>query len=252
MFEDFTGKRVLITGAAKGVGRQLALDFARAGAQVVINFLSSEEAANQAIQEIEDIGGIALAVKADISDRAQVLSMFEEIDRGFGGLDILVNNAGLNRDRPFLEMSEQDWDQVLSTNLKGPFLCSQEAAKRMGNDNGGRIINISAVTSVAGRANAANYASSKGGLNALTRCLAVELGPNITCNAIILGFLDSPLVREVFTAEQIAYVEEKLPSGKMGTFEELSRLVQYLASPHAGFVTGQLIGFDGGHLSRLP
>lgn len=249
---DFTGKRVLITGAGRGLGRQFALDFAAAGARVSVNYPRSAAAAEGVVAEIAAAGGEAFSVGADITRSDQVATMFEDIAQRIGGLDILVNNAGLSRDGPFLEMAEKDWDAVVAVNLKGPFLCSQCAGRMMMAEgcSGGRIINISGFSSIAGRKNCANYASSKAGLNALTRCLALELAPKVTVNAVALGFFDSPLVRELFSPEQVAIAIETMPVGRMGQFQEASAFVRYLASDAAAFMTGQTINFDGGQIMR--
>jgi len=246
MVSKFTDKRILITGASRGIGRRLALDFGAMGAKVAVNFHSSSSEAEAVVTEIASAGGEAFAVQADVGNGDDVRRMFEGIKTRFGGIDVLVNSAGINRDAPFIEMTEDDWDTVINANLKGPFLCCREAARIMAGVGGGRIINMSAISSLKGRANAANYSASKGGLNALTRALAVDLGPEITVNAIALGFFDSPLVREVFTDDQVSEVEAGLPTGRIGTFEEVSALTQYLASDAAGFVTGQTISIDGG------
>ncbi len=252
--KNFSGKRVLITGASRGVGQRLAQDFAADGARVVVNFRRSSGLAEDVVSAIKAAGGDAFAVQADVALGQEVLRMYEEIETRIGGLDILVNNAGINRDAPFLEMTEDDWDAVIATNLKGPFLCSRSAARLMRSEKNpcGRIINISAITSRVGQANGANFCASKGGLNALTRALAVELGPDITVNAVDLGFLNSPLAREVFTAAQIASAVGNIPAGRLGEFAELSALVRYLASDAAAFMTGQSIGFDGGQIIRMP
>ncbi len=249
---DSTGKRVLITGAGRGLGRQFAVDFAAAGARVAVNYSRSAAAAEEVVAEIAAAGGEAFCVGADITRSDQVAAMFEEIAQRIGGLDILINNAGLSRDGPFLEMTEEDWDAVISVNLKGPFLCSQYAGRMMTAEgcSGGRIINISGLSSITGRKNAANYASSKAGLNALTRCLALELGPQVTVNAVVLGFFDSPLVRELFSPEQVAAAVEAMPVGRTGRFEEASGFVRYLASDAAAFMTGQTVNFDGGQIMR--
>jgi 3-oxoacyl-[acyl-carrier protein] reductase len=249
---DFAGKRVLITGAGRGLGRQFAVDFAAAGARVAVNYSRSAAAAEEVVAEISAAGGEAYCVAADITRSDQVAAMFEEIAQRMGGLDILINNAGLSRDGPFLEMTEEDWDAVISVNLKGPFLCSQYAGRMMTAEgcSGGRIINISGTSSIAGRKHCANYASSKAGLNALTRCLALELGPQVTVNAVVLGFFDSPLVRELFSPEQVAAAVETMPVGRTGQFEEASGFVRYLASDAAAFMTGQTVNFDGGQIMR--
>ena len=245
------GKRVLITGASRGVGQALALDFAEAGARVAVNYQSSGAAAKAVVNQIVAAGGDAIAVRADVGQGADVAAMFAEVETRFGGLDVLINNAGINRDGPFVDMSEDDWDTVIATNLKGPFLCCQAAARLMSKGAGGRIINISAVTALQGRALAANYIASKGGVDALTRALSVELGPKITVNSIALGFFDSPLLRDLFTPERIAEVGDTLPSGRIGQFADVAALARYLASDASGFMTGQTLSLDGGQAIRL-
>ena len=251
--DTLTHKRVLITGASRGIGRHLAFDLAGQGARVCVNYQQSRDAAEEAVAEIHDKGGDAFAVQADIADAGQVEAMFTEMTARFGGIDILINNAGINRDGPLTDMTEEDWDTVMATNLRGPFLCCRAAARAMLAVPGGqgRIVNISAITSLVGRANAANYSASKAGLNALTRALAVELAPGITVNAIALGFFESPLVHEVFTPEQIAAVESGLPAGRMGRFDEIAALVRYLASDASAFLTGEVISLDGGQFIRM-
>ncbi len=248
--KPFEAKSVLITGAGGGLGRQLAIDFAREGGQVVLNYASSESAAEATVAEIEDAGGAALAVKADISNARDVHRMVDMAVERFGGIDVLVNNAGLSRDAPFLEITEADWDQVVAVNLKGPFLVSQAVGRLMVAAGGGRIVNISATTAVVARAGNANYCASKAGLNMLTQSMALELGPSVTVNCVALGFVDSPLVRELFTAEDIAAAETSVPVKRMTSYAETSDFVRMLASDTAGFVTGQTIPFDGGRVMR--
>ncbi|MGI9389973.1 MAG: SDR family NAD(P)-dependent oxidoreductase, partial [Boseongicola sp.] len=166
MTKDFTGKRVLITGASRGIGRKLAEDFAAHGANVAVNYQRSSDLADDVVAEITAAGGDAFAVHADVAIGDDVNLMFEKIETRLGGIDILVNNAGINRDAPLVDMAEDDWDAVIATNLKGPFLCSRSAVQLMQSKNiaTGRIINISAITSQVGRDNAANFCASKGGL----------------------------------------------------------------------------------------
>ncbi|WP_370401703.1 SDR family NAD(P)-dependent oxidoreductase [Sulfitobacter sp. JB4-11] len=254
MIQDFSGKRVLVTGASRGIGRTLAEDFAARGARVAVNFQRSADLADEVVTGITAAGGNAFAVQADVGVGQQVQGMFDDIEVRMGGMDILVNNAGINRDAPIAEMTEEDWDTVIATNLKGAFLCCRSAVRLMQSEkiDGGRIISISAITSHVGRENAANFCASKGGLDALTRALAVELGPGITVNAIVLGFMNSPLARAVFTKEQIASAQARIPAGRLGEFSEVSALVRYLASGAAAFLTGQAIGLDGGQIIRMP
>jgi 3-oxoacyl-[acyl-carrier protein] reductase len=247
---EFDGKTVLITGGGRGIGQTLARDFAARGASIIVNYAASADGAEKTVHEIEAAGGQAIAVRADIADAVAVNAMFEVARDAFGHVDILVNNAGVNIDKPFLELSETDWDRVIDVNLKGPFLCSQAAGRDMVKNGFGRIVNISAVTAIDARLNAANYCSSKAGLNMLTKCMALELAPHVAVNAIALGFIDSPIVRELYTHEQLAAVVSETPLGAMGTHNEVSELVRYLASSGADFMTGQTIILDGGRIMR--
>jgi NAD(P)-dependent dehydrogenase (short-subunit alcohol dehydrogenase family) len=176
--------------------------------------------------------------------------MVEQVVRTYGGVDILINNAGLSMDAPFLELSEDAWDAVMAVNLKGPFLLSQAVGRHMVAAGYGRIVNISATSAVQARIGNANYAASKAGLNMLTQSMALELGPHVTVNTVALGFVDSPLVRELFTQEQIEQAQNGVPLKRMTTYEETSAFVLMLASDTASFMTGQTIPFDGGRVMR--
>jgi NAD(P)-dependent dehydrogenase (short-subunit alcohol dehydrogenase family) len=247
---QFSEKSVLITGASGGLGQQLALDFAREGANVTVNYSSSAVAANDIVERISETGGQAMTCHADIASAEDVKAMVEKVVATYGGVDILINNAGLSIDAPFLELSESEWDRVMSVNLKGPFLLSQAVGRHMVAAGQGRIVNISATSAIRARVGNANYAASKAGLNMLTQSMALELGPNVTVNAVGLGFVDSPLVRELFTEEQIEQAKDDVPVKRMTTYEETSAFVMMLASDTAAFVTGQTIPFDGGRVMR--
>jgi len=247
---EFTGKTVLITGAGRSLGRSVALAFGVEGANVCVNYAHSADGANAVVSDIEASGGRAIACQADISDRGQVQAMVDETMAAFGAIDVLINNAGLSIDGPFLEMKEADWDRVYEVNLKGPFLLSQAVARNMLAGNGGVIVNISATTTTFGRPNAANYCSTKAGLNMLTKCMALELGPAIQVNGLGLGFVDSPLVRELYSDDQIAQVVDGTPLKRMTSYEETASFIKLLASASTSFVTGQTIMFDGGRNMR--
>ncbi|MBT3558253.1 MAG: SDR family oxidoreductase [Rhodospirillales bacterium] len=246
----FLDKSVLITGGGRGLGHQLAVDFAREGANVTVNYSSSAAAADETVKRITETGGQAIACHADIARLDDVTAMVEQVVTTYGGVDILINNAGLSIDKPFLELSEKDWDQAMGVNLKGPFLLSQAVGRLMVAAGQGRIVNISAATAIQARIGNANYAASKAGLNMLTQSMALELGPHVTVNAVGLGFVDSALVRELFTPEQIEQAKDNVPVKRMTTYEETSAFVLMLASDTASFVTGQTIPFDGGGVMR--
>ena len=204
---EFNDKCVLVTGGSRGVGRQTAIAFGQAGANVVVNYLSNMSEAKKVESEIISSGGEAFSVQADISDSTQVNAMVDDTNDRFGEIDILINSAGLSRDGPFLEMSEQDWDQVHAVNLKGAFLVCQSVARQMAKSNGGVIVNVSATSAARGRANGANYCCSKAGLNMLTRCMALELGPSIRVNGVGLGFVEHDgvvFVVQLFQPENIS------------------------------------------------
>ncbi|MBO6560644.1 MAG: SDR family oxidoreductase [Nisaea sp.] len=247
---EFTGKSVLITGASSGLGRQLAVDFAREGAKVAINYAASEQGARETLAAVEDTGGTGLLCRADIAFKDQVEAMVAKVAGAFGGIDILINSAGLSIDQPLLEMTEEAFDRVLAVNLKGPFLLAQAVGRLMVAAGHGRIVNISATTAIMARAGNANYAASKGGLNLLTQSMALELGPAVNVNGVALGMVDSEIVRKLFTADEIRQSEESVPLKRLTTYEETSKFVRMLASDAAGFMTGQTVPFDGGRVMR--
>ena len=244
----FDDKTVMITGASRGIGRHLAIEFASAGARVVVNYNRNEEAAISVVDTITNNGGQAIAVGADISDAVSVHKMLDATLTAFASVDVLVNNAGINKDNSLLEMSEEEWTRVVDVNLKGPFLCTQAFGRVMVSAGTGKIVNISAVTSIQGRANAVNYCSSKAGLNMLTKCSALELAPAVHVNGIAVGFIESELVREIYSQEQIDRVNRSVALGRMGSIEEVTNLVMYLSSDGSNFMTGQTIVLDGGRV----
>ena len=247
---DFDGETVIVTGASRGIGRELATRFAAQGARVVVNYLRSQADAERVVETIRHAGGVAVSCQGDVSIADDVARLVDTAATNFEGVSILVNNAGLSGDRPFLEVTEEEWDRQLAVNLKGPFLISQAAARVMMTAGRGRIINISAISGVSPRKEAASYGVAKAGLNMLTKCMALELAPRITVNAIALGLIDSPLVQELFSEERNNQTIRQTPLQRMGTFDEVWQTVRFLSGEGAAFISGQTLMVDGGRVMR--
>lgn len=243
---DLTGRVAVVTGSSRGIGRAIAQALAAQGASVVVNYAINEEAARQVVDAISAAGGTAMAVQADVSKAEQAAALMDAAIRAYGRLDILVNNAGITRDTLILRMSEEDWDIVLNTNLKGAFHCMKAAIKPMMRQRYGRIISISSVSGIAGNAGQANYAAAKAGLIGLSKSVARELASrNITVNVIAPGLISTDLTASL-PAELIAAGVQRTPLGRMGTPQEIAAAAVFLASEEAGFITGQVLVVDGG------
>lgn len=240
------GKIALVSGASRGIGRAVALKFAECGASVVVNYLSSKEAADSVVNDISNLGGKAIALKSDVSDFNQAQELIKTSIDSFGKLDILVNNAGITRDKLIMLMSEKDWDDVQSTNLKSTFNCSKAAVKHMMRNRYGRIINISSVAGQMGNAGQTNYSASKAGQIGFTKALAREVAArNITVNAIAAGYIETDIWKDVPENMRDA-VLTMIPMGRKGFPEEIANAVAFLASDQAAYITGQILGIDGG------
>ena len=242
-------KVALITGAARGIGAVLAAGFADAGYRVVIHYRTSEAQARAVHEQLTTRHGTdtAMVVQADVSDRAGVCRMFDAARERFGGVDVLVNNAGLNKDGPFLDMSDEDWRLVLDAVLTGTFICSQEYARRYTGPEG-HIVNLGATTGVSGRKNGANYCSAKAGVLTLTKCLALELAPRIRVNCVTPGHVKTEELVERFGLDRPENLERALgaiPLGRLGRPEEVCQVVLFLVG-QSGYVTGQNFIVDGG------
>lgn len=239
------GKVAAITGASRGIGRDMALVFASAGAKVVVS-ARNEEALESLVDEIRASGGEALGIAGDVSVAADADRLVESAVATFGRLDILVNNAGITRDGLLLRMKDEDWDAVLDTNLKGAFLCTRAAAKVMSKQRGGRIVNISSVVGEMGNPGQANYCASKAGLLGLTKSVARELARrNVTVNAVTPGFITTEMTEEMPEKRRQELTAE-IPLGRLGQPEDIAQAVLFLASDQAGYITGQVLGVNGG------
>ncbi|MFZ5366112.1 MAG: SDR family NAD(P)-dependent oxidoreductase [Patescibacteria group bacterium] len=249
---DLTGKKALVTGASRGIGRGIALALARQGADVVVNFRSNGEEAEKVVSEIKALGRDSFAVQADISNKESVGKMFGEVKTKWGKLDILVNNAGIVQFAPFEELTEEQWDAVLDTNLKGQFLCSQEAVKLM--SPGSRIINIASIASGGvgvGFSRISHYTASKGGVVALTENMALDLAAKgINVCAIAPGIIETDMTRDMLSDEKAkAGLLARIPKGRVGKPEDIGAAAAFLASDEADYITGTVIYVDGGWLA---
>jgi glucose 1-dehydrogenase len=246
---DLDGKVMLVTGAATGIGKAIALAAVRQGARVIVNYIGPSDSANAVVQEIQRGGGQALAVSADVSKSADVQRMVDAAVQKFGKIDVLVNNAGIELSKPFLEKTEEDWDRVIAVDLKGPFLCSQAVAREMvKRQERGTIINISSVHEEIGFPGYAAYCAAKGGLRMLCRNLALELAPyHINIVNVAPGAIATPINRGTLNDPQKkAALEKEIPLHRIGTPEEVARLVCFLASDDASYITGTTVCIDGG------
>ena len=243
---NLNGKAALVTGGGRGIGRAICLELARQGANLIINYAGNQEAAAETAAACGRLGTEAVIVQADVADAEECARMFGEAREAFGRVDLLVNNAGVTRDGLLIRMSEQDYDQVLDTNLKGAFLCSREAARMMMKNRFGRIVNMSSVVGLRGNAGQANYAASKAGIIGLTKALAKELaGRNITVNAVAPGFIATDMT-SVLSDSVKASILEGIPMKRLGQAEEAARAAVFFLSEESGYITGQVLAVDGG------
>lgn len=243
---DLEDKVAVVTGSSRGIGRAIALRLAGAGAKVVVNYRSNEPAASQVVEQIKTAGGEAIAIQADVSQVDQAGALMKAAKEAFGRVDILVNNAGTTRDTLIMRMSEEDWDIVIDTNLKGTFNCIKAVSRLMIRQRCGRIVNITSVAGLGGNAGQANYASAKAGIIGLTKTVAKELGSRgITCNAVAPGFVPTDLTASL-PQDLVQRAIERTPLGRTGTAEDMAAAVAFLASDDASFITGQVLAVDGG------
>ena len=240
------GKTALVTGASRGIGRAIALALAAEGAQVAINFAGNVAAAEEVKSLIENNGGKAILVQADVADAAQVEEMVGKVVAGFGRIDILVNNAGITKDGLLLRMKEDQWDAVLNTNLKSVFNCTKAVTKIMMKQRYGRIVNMSSVVGIMGNAGQTNYAAAKAGIIGFSKSAAKELASRgITVNMIAPGCIGTDMTAALPDNVKEAMLAD-IPLGRVGTPEDVAKAVRFLVSDDAAYITGQIINVDGG------
>jgi len=245
---NFNGKTVIVTGGSRGIGRAIALDFAKSGANVVVNYNRSAEKAEEVVKEVEALGAKGLAVQCDVSNQEDVDKLLKEAVDTFGVVDILVNNAGVTKDTLILRMKEDDWDRVLDTNLKGTYMTTKIIGKHMLKKKQGRIVNITSVVGIMGNAGQSNYAASKAGVIGFTKSIAKEFASRgITVNAVAPGFISSDMT-DVLSDEVKDSYAKAIPLGKMGQPEDISNAVKFLCSDMSKYITGQVVQVDGGLL----
>ncbi|ADE71233.1 MULTISPECIES: 3-oxoacyl-[acyl-carrier-protein] reductase [Priestia] len=240
------GKVAVVTGASRGIGRAVAIELGKLGAKVVVNYSGSEAKALEVVDEIKGLGTDAIAVQANVAESDSVQAMIKEAISTFGSVDILVNNAGITRDNLLMRMKEDEWDDVINTNLKGVFLCTKAVTRQMMKQRAGRIINISSIVGVSGNAGQANYVAAKSGVIGLTKTTAKELASrNITVNAVAPGFIATDMTDKL-NEEVQAEMLKQIPLASFGQPEDVANAVAFLASDASRYITGQTIHVDGG------
>jgi 3-oxoacyl-[acyl-carrier protein] reductase len=243
---EFKDKRVIVTGGTKGLGRAMALSFAREGAWVALTYSSDDASASETSAELEGLGAKHLLLKADVSSKSQVEKMVANVLNHWEYVDVLVNNAGIIKDKMLLFLNEEDWDQVIDVNLKGTYLCSKAVIKDMIARKSGRIINITSPSALTGRAGQANYSAAKGGIVSFTKSLSKEMARlGITVNAVCPGVISTSMT-DSLSEEVKTDLLNMIPMGRFGEPEDVAWAVLFLASQKAGYITGKVLTVDGG------
>lgn len=243
---NFAGKTAVVTGGSRGIGRAVCLELAKGGANVVLCYAGNEASAQETVAACEAGGAKALAVKCDVADAQQVKNLMDEAVKAFGRIDILVNNAGITRDGLLMMMKESDFDDVISANLRGTFLCMKAVSRIMMKQRYGRIVNLSSVVGLHGNAGQVNYAASKAGVIGMTKSLAKELASRgVTVNAVAPGFIATDMTAAMTDAAKEATLAA-IPMSRLGAPEDVARAIAFLASDEAAYITGQVLAVDGG------
>ncbi|HVF88436.1 MAG TPA: 3-oxoacyl-[acyl-carrier-protein] reductase [Blastocatellia bacterium] len=243
---EFQGRVAIVTGGSRGIGRAIAKELASRGASVAFTYSKNRELADELVSEIEAGGGKASGYQADVTDAAAAERMVKEVKASFGSVDYLVNNAGVTRDKLIMMMSEEDWDAVLDTNLKGVFNVTKPVVSVMVRQKRGSILNISSISGLVGMAGQTNYSASKAGLIGFTKALAKEIARrNITVNALALGLIETDMT-SALAGEYRQKMIEQIPLGRYGSVEEVAKISAFLLSDEARYITGQVIQADGG------
>lgn len=241
-----TGKIAVVTGASRGIGKEIAKTLAAKGATVVVNYNGSAEKAEETVKEIEALGGKAEALQCNVSDYDKAAEMMAYVVKTYGRVDILVNNAGITRDNLLMKMSEEDFDAVINTNLKGCFNTIRHMSRYFLKQRAGKIINISSVSGILGNAGQANYSASKAGVIGLTKAVARELASRgINVNAVAPGFVETDMT-DTLSDSVKENLKSQIPLGKIGHPQDIAKTVAFLASPDADYITGQVLSVDGG------
>ncbi|WP_342509399.1 3-oxoacyl-[acyl-carrier-protein] reductase [Sporosarcina sp. FSL K6-2383] len=242
----FAGKTAIVTGASRGIGREIALLLAKEGARVAVNYSGSKDKADEVVQSITESGGEAFAIQADVSNADSVKAMVDQMLETFGSIDILVNNAGITRDNLLMRMKDDEWDDVININLKGVFLCTKGVTRQMMRQRTGKIVNVASIVGVSGNPGQANYVAAKAGVIGFTKTAAKELASrNINVNAVAPGFITTDMT-DTLNEEVKTQMLTAIPLGKLGSPADVAKTVAFLLSDDAAYITGQTIHVDGG------